>query len=71
MLRTVDSRHRGQWRLEPYTIRTLLLPLYGAGLRIGEANEQQIALGADTQYREEKFIERCASEKWRRMSAST
>ena len=57
MLRTVDSRHRGQWRLEPYTIRTLLLPLYGAGLRIGEANEQQIALGADTQYREEKFIE--------------
>lgn len=37
MLRTVDARHRGQWHLEPCTIRTLLLLLYGTGLRIGEA----------------------------------
>ena len=36
MLRTIDGRHRGQWHLEPYTIRTLILLLYGTGLRIGE-----------------------------------
>ena len=37
MIRVVDNRHRGNWHLEPYTIRTLLLLLYGTGLRIGEA----------------------------------
>ena len=37
MIRVVDNRHRGQWHLEPYTIRTLILLLYGTGLRIGEA----------------------------------
>lgn len=37
MLRVIGDRHRGQWHLEPYTIRTLLLLLYGAGLRISEA----------------------------------
>src|SRR5207249_2252697 len=37
MIRVVDNRHRGQWHLEPYTIRTLILLLHGTGLRIGEA----------------------------------
>ena len=37
MLRTVDGRHRGQWQSGTCTIRTLLLLLYGTGLRIGEA----------------------------------
>jgi integrase/recombinase XerD len=37
MIRVVDNRHRGNWHLEPYTIRTLVLLLYGTGLRIGEA----------------------------------
>jgi len=37
MIRVVDHRHRGNWHLEPYTIRTLILLLYGTGLRIGEA----------------------------------
>jgi integrase/recombinase XerD len=37
MIRVVEDRHRGNWHLEPYTIRTLILLLYGTGLRIGEA----------------------------------
>jgi site-specific recombinase XerD len=37
MIRVVDGRHRGRWHLEPRTVRTLLLLLYGTGLRIGEA----------------------------------
>ena len=37
MIRVVDNRHRGNWHLEPYTIRTLILLLYATGLRIGEA----------------------------------
>jgi integrase/recombinase XerD len=37
MIRVVDNRHRGNWHLEPYTIRTLILLLYGTGLPIGEA----------------------------------
>jgi site-specific recombinase XerD len=37
MMQVVDHRHRGNWHLEPYTIRTLILLLYGTGLRIGEA----------------------------------
>jgi integrase/recombinase XerD len=37
MIRVVDNRHRGSWHLEPYTVRTLILLLYGTGLRIGEA----------------------------------
>jgi hypothetical protein len=32
MIRVVDNRHRGNWHLEPYTIRTLILLLYGTGL---------------------------------------
>jgi integrase len=37
MIQVVDNRHRGCWHLEPRTVRTLLLLLYGTGLRIGEA----------------------------------
>ena len=37
MIRVVDNRHRGRWHLAPCTIRTLILLLYGSGLRIGEA----------------------------------
>lgn len=37
MIQVVDCRHRGRWHLEPRTVRTLLLLLYGTGLRIGEA----------------------------------
>lgn len=37
MIQAVDCRHRGRWHLEPRTVRTLLLLLYGTGLRIGEA----------------------------------
>lgn len=37
MIQVVDCRHRGRWHLEPSTVRTLLLLLYGTGLRIGEA----------------------------------
>jgi site-specific recombinase XerD len=37
MIQVVDCRHRGSWHLEPHTVRTLLLLLYGTGLRIGEA----------------------------------
>ena len=32
-----DSRHQSDWLLEPHTARTLVLLLYGTGLRIGEA----------------------------------
>lgn len=37
MIQVVDCRHRGRWHLEPRSVRTLLLLLYGTGLRIGEA----------------------------------
>ncbi len=37
MIQVVDCRHRDRWHLEPRTVRTLLLLLYGTGLRIGEA----------------------------------
>jgi len=37
LLRAVPLRHRRVWKLEPHTLRTLLLVLYGTGLRIGEA----------------------------------
>jgi integrase/recombinase XerD len=37
MLQAVEGRCRGSWHMEPYTVRMLLLLLYGTGLRIGEA----------------------------------
>lgn len=37
LIDAADARHRYGWLLEPHTIRTLLLLLYGTGLRIGEA----------------------------------
>ena len=59
MLRVVDNRHRGNWHLEPYTIRTLILLLYGTGLRIGEAirlQHQDVGLNdAILTVRETKF----------------
>ncbi len=59
MIRVVDNRHRGNWHLEPYTIRTLILLLYGTGLRIGEAirlQHQDVGLNdAILTVRETKF----------------
>jgi len=37
LIDAVDSRHRFVWILDPHTVRTLLLLLYGTGLRISEA----------------------------------
>jgi len=37
LIDAADARHRYVWLLEPHTVRTLLLLLYGTGLRIGEA----------------------------------
>jgi integrase/recombinase XerD len=37
LIDAADSRHRSVWLLTPDTVRTLLLLLYGTGLRIGEA----------------------------------
>jgi len=37
LLDAVQVRHHKTWLLEPHTIRTLLLLLYGTGLRISEA----------------------------------
>ena len=37
LIDAADSRHRYRWMLEPHTVRTLLLLLYGTGLRISEA----------------------------------
>jgi integrase/recombinase XerD len=37
LIDAADTRHRYVWLLEPHTVRTLLLLLYGTGLRISEA----------------------------------
>ena len=37
LIDAADSRHRSNWLLTPDTVRTLLLLLYGTGLRISEA----------------------------------
>jgi site-specific recombinase XerD len=43
LIEAADSRHRQVWLLEPATVRTLLLLLYGSGLRISEALHLRIA----------------------------
>jgi len=43
LIEAADSRHRHVWLLEPATVRTLLLLLYGSGLRISEALHLRIA----------------------------
>jgi len=60
LIDAADSRHRYVWFLEPHTVRTLLLLLYGTGLRIGEAlrlnlGDFDIAEGVLT-IRETKFF---------------
>lgn len=60
LIDAADSRHRYVWFLEPHTVRTLLLLLYGTGLRIGEAlrlnlGDFDLATGVLT-IRETKFF---------------
>jgi site-specific recombinase XerD len=43
LIDAADSRHGYRWLLEPHTIRTLLLLLYGTGLRISEALRLTVA----------------------------
>jgi site-specific recombinase XerD len=43
LIDAADSRHRYVWLLEPHTVRTLLLLLYGSGLRISEALSLNLA----------------------------
>jgi integrase/recombinase XerD len=60
LIDAADSRHRMVWLLEPDTVRTLLLLLYGSGLRISEAlNLTTADFDADTgvlTIRETKFF---------------
>ena len=37
-----DSRHQSDWLLDPHTVRTMILLLYGTGLRIGEATRLKL-----------------------------
>jgi len=42
LLDAADSRHQSDWLLDPQTARTLILLLYGTGLRIGEATRLKL-----------------------------
>ncbi len=42
LLDAADSRHQSDWLLDPQTARTLVLLLYGTGLRIGEATRLKL-----------------------------
>lgn len=60
LLDAADSRHRSDWLLDPHTARTLVLLLYGTGLRIGEATRLKLSdVDLDNQLltvRETKFF---------------
>jgi len=65
LLTAADSRHRSDWLLEPHTVRTLLLLLYGTGLRIGEATrltlgdvdlDQQVLTIRDTKFHKMRLV---------------
>jgi len=43
LLDAADSRHQSDWLLDPQTARTLILLLYGTGLRIGEATRLKLS----------------------------
>lgn len=42
LLDAADSRHQSDWLLDPHTARTMILLLYGTGLRIGEATRLKL-----------------------------
>lgn len=42
LLDAADSRHQSDWLIEPQTARTLILLLYGTGLRISEATQLKL-----------------------------
>jgi integrase len=42
LLDAADSRHQVDWLLDPHTSRTMILLLYGTGLRIGEATRLKL-----------------------------
>jgi integrase len=42
LLSAADSRHRSDWLLDPHTARTMVLLLYGTGLRIGEVTRLKL-----------------------------
>jgi site-specific recombinase XerD len=43
LIDAADSRHADDWLLDPHTARTLILLLYGTGLRIGEATRLKLS----------------------------
>jgi integrase len=43
LIDAADSRHADDWLLGPHTARTLILLLYGTGLRIGEATRLKLS----------------------------
>jgi integrase len=42
LLDAADCRHQSDWLLDPHTARTMILLLYGTGLRIGEATRLKL-----------------------------